>query len=1210
MRYRLILFFCLFGFSALADFSRDSVRVVRCIDTEEFDTTWEYSSTKYRNTYDVNNLLIAQEVFTNTSGSWVDSVLFNYSYDAQGRRIVSLYQIFSGGNWVNQELDSTLFLINGSLSLTSNYSWAGSWLPLSERIEWTYNVLDSLVLKQVQHANGNSWENYTKNEITWNPDGKITASVNSSWQSNAWVFTDMIYNWYDMNGNDSLSVNQYWSSGSWIDGSRTIYQTDVMGNDSIIISQNWSGTSWEDISKHMLSWDTQGRLLSDTTAYFTTGYWIYSALITHIYGSNSRTDASFTYNALTMQFIPDSKEEYFFYPSGVVESKIVHEDWSPDGAWVFWRSYYYNPDGQIAGSSSTCIGCGYYDDSYFYNNFGYLIAFEYGATTHGGIQSGERCDYYYTGLNGNPAICNSGTTVLTADSAVAYLWNTGATTQQITVSQPGIYQCDVTYADGLVLSTAPVNVEIIPADIVNSNSDSTIVACEGFYHVLSLPYYSNCSYKWYQTKHSTGTTTLINLYSSPNELTIYPTTDTTTYFCIILSPCGNDTSSKTTLVDLGPAPQISFLPASGNFCQGSSLDLSAVATGAVSYLWSTGDTTQSISITSPAPYYYVQITFSSGCTSTAYKFLTAVPGAPHPEISQNGSSLLALYNASASVQWYRNDTLITGATSSSYTPSASGNYTVVFTNSNGCSSTSDVYHFDPNAFIAEAGTSHHICPGDSMLLGMSANTAYGGTPGYQYLWTPSQGLSNTAIATPYAHPIQTTTYTLTVTDTLGQIATDVITVTIDSLPDVTVTSSTGVLDYCIPNSSSFSAEYNSAYTYRWYMNNQVISQYYAVGVGTPGIYHVLVTNSLTGCSNRSADINVVGLTGLSGVSIYTTGSTIACGGTGVQLYALADSAVSYQWYSTYTGILTGETDSILSNVTTPNFYYVIARAGNGCPSQSTTTYIQSDTTLMIPPVSASANTFCNTSVIDLTVDSMSGYSYQWYLDGVVISGADSNHVSTSISGQFTVQCTNASGCHGSASHYVYDIHDPDTLEIVQSGAELEAIGNSLYYQWYLNGNPIPNSNTPTYHPTQPGVYTVGTSFSALNEICSSISLPFVVNCVASWQTVNLGCNHQCIGEINLTTGGSSNYSLQWSNGSTDSVLTNLCLGSYIFHLTDSNGCDITDTINIGDTNPITLYTDQTNVSCKDYCDGYLTLMAEGGWGIYQYYMNGVSCSNE
>jgi len=77
--------------------------------------------------------------------------------------------------------------------------------------------------------------------------------------------------------------------------------------------------------------------------------------------------------------------------------------------------------------------------------------------------------------------------------------------------------------------------------------------------------------------------------------------------------------------------------------------------------------------------------------------------------------------------------------------------------------------------VAEAGPSKTIGPGGSTTLDGSARS---GTPPYTYSWTPTEGLDDASKAQPIASPTTTTTYTLTVTDSLGNTASDSVTVTV------------------------------------------------------------------------------------------------------------------------------------------------------------------------------------------------------------------------------------------------------------------------------------------------------------------------------------------------------------------------------------------------------------------------------------------------
>jgi hypothetical protein len=62
-------------------------------------------------------------------------------------------------------------------------------------------------------------------------------------------------------------------------------------------------------------------------------------------------------------------------------------------------------------------------------------------------------------------------------------------------------------------------------------------------------------------------------------------------------------------------------------------------------------------------------------------------------ISQSGHTLTAQATGVSSYQWYLNGTAISGATSSTYTATTSGSYTVVATTSGGCSGTSTAYNY-------------------------------------------------------------------------------------------------------------------------------------------------------------------------------------------------------------------------------------------------------------------------------------------------------------------------------------------------------------------------------------------------------------------------------------------------------------------------------------------------------------------------------------
>lgn len=112
------------------------------------------------------------------------------------------------------------------------------------------------------------------------------------------------------------------------------------------------------------------------------------------------------------------------------------------------------------------------------------------------------------------------------------------------------------------------------------------------------------------------------------------------------------------------------------------------------------------------------------------------------------------------------------------TPSATTEYTLTVKDSlNSTAMDKVVVTVQATPFAANAGADKTVAPGGSTLLDGSAT---GGTAPYTYTWSPATGLSSTTVAQPTATPSATTTYTLTVKDSLNNTATDTMVVTVQA----------------------------------------------------------------------------------------------------------------------------------------------------------------------------------------------------------------------------------------------------------------------------------------------------------------------------------------------------------------------------------------------------------------------------------------------
>ena len=175
--------------------------------------------------------------------------------------------------------------------------------------------------------------------------------------------------------------------------------------------------------------------------------------------------------------------------------------------------------------------------------------------------------------------------------------------------------------------------------------------------------------------------------------------------------------------------------------------------------------------------YKVTITdnsLSTPCTATSSNFTFTVNALPTISISTPGGAegfcagsniVITASPSSGTFAWYKDGTVISGATGYQYTASAAGEYKATVTDANGCTSALsngiDLEEFAlPSVTIATVPGAT-ICTGDTATLTANAS---GGSGSFTYSWNTS--------ATTQAISVTTSgTYTVTVTDSNGCTAT-------------------------------------------------------------------------------------------------------------------------------------------------------------------------------------------------------------------------------------------------------------------------------------------------------------------------------------------------------------------------------------------------------------------------------------------------------
>ncbi len=258
---------------------------------------------------------------------------------------------------------------------------------------------------------------------------------------------------------------------------------------------------------------------------------------------------------------------------------------------------------------------------------------------------------------------------------------------------------------------------------------------------------------------------------------------------------------------------------------------------------------------------------------------------------------------------------------SSHTYSTAGIYkpSVMVTDTNGCAvltPLSETINVHPDPVISFSPAQPLVCKGKTVQLSASG--------GISYEWTPATGLSNPAIASPYASPLVNTTYHVTVKDNIGCSSSSAVDVIVGQPFAMHVSPDTSV---CLGQSVLLLA--SGANTYQWINNTIGLSNTQsATPVASPSIassYTVTGTDQYK-CFTDTAHI---------AVKVLPLPSVIAgpdvevLGGTPVQLTSVTDNDVIQWTWSPATYLNCSNCASPVSTPMAQTAYTVTVKNKNG-----------------------------------------------------------------------------------------------------------------------------------------------------------------------------------------------------------------------------------------------------------------------------------------
>lgn len=326
-------------------------------------------------------------------------------------------------------------------------------------------------------------------------------------------------------------------------------------------------------------------------------------------------------------------------------------------------------------------------------------------------QNGNNISIFVNSLtdDGSPSIsvtavgptefCEGDSVIFKADtlSGGSYQWYNnevpivGASDSIFKALSSGSYTVKV-IKDGKSASSAPIVVTVKsnpPIPTISLSGRNPF--CEG--HFVALTSSSSGSNQWY----------LDDLLQEGSTNQVYYAVNAGTYKVKTTSNGCSSLFSDSVRIDLTPVPKAEITSTTTSFCAGDSVSLNTINGIGETYQWNLNENpiigATASTFTSTIPGSFSVTTNNKGCSQTSLPVTIIIKPMPDkPTITQNGSNLVS--SAVNGNQWYKDGVLISGAINQVYTPSNSGNYTVVVTINDCHSLYSENYNFIVTGIIS------------------------------------------------------------------------------------------------------------------------------------------------------------------------------------------------------------------------------------------------------------------------------------------------------------------------------------------------------------------------------------------------------------------------------------------------------------------------------------------------------------------------------
>ena len=539
-----------------------------------------------------------------------------------------------------------------------------------------------------------------------------------------------------------------------------------------------------------------------------------------------------------------------------------------------------------------------------------------------------------------------------------------------------------------------------------------------------------------------------------------------------------------------------------------------------------------------------------------------------------------------------------GQTMQQATTLVEGSYSCTVTDANGCTDLFTTSIIEPSEILANISVTDVSCNGTSD--GSALVSPSGGNGIYNVLWFDNS--TNISIT-----GLQTGSYNVTVTDNLGcNTVVNTITFVVGQPSSLTLNTDVIASPTCLGN---FDGSVNvtamggsSPYSYNWLdlLNNTISTDSFANNLGA-ATYSVIVSD-VNGCF----DTALVLLSSPDTIFANISTNQTLCNGSSDGSATANPSGGTAPYTFLWTG--SGSTSATSNGLNALTTYYVSIVDANGCNLTSVPFSVSEPDAVSMNFTLSNYNGFnvsCNNSSDGfLTISAIGGNGpYDYYDDGIYYPNVSDSTFLNLSSGWFTSYVKDANECVVIDSIEVLaptmlnpnitilnnvscsGANDGIIASIIQGGA------GSYSYLWSnLGVNDSISGLSEGFYSVEVTDINGCTAFDTITLLNS-----FVLS--ANSETTTISCTGSLDGTALMNpSGGITPYAYSWSNGNSSANILGLGVGMYWCTITDNNGCEITDTVQIiQSTTSLSIYkVVKTDISCNGENDGYAIIYVTGG----------------